>query len=549
MIPVEFSNVSFIDKQSNVDKMVARAGNYFNEQFAPYRVYSFDILPTVRLSREQSWYGANSTSRKDERIDQLIRDVCSLITKDLSAYDNDSDGVIDNICLVTAGESESEGGGVDCIWPQQVFLHEQGGTFTVGSKTVDSFTVCAEKSRLGTFCHEFCHSLGLMDLYDTDGNGSGGTTPGVLGTLSLMDKGLNNNGGDTPPNFCAIELEQLGIGKQVPMLYGYNALKPISSSKEYMRIESDTVDEYFLLEYRDKNGWDEFANAEGLLIYHIDRSINNSWYSDYYKRNLIAAERWENNQVNCRPDHQCALVISAVPGTQNPRYACFPQPGRTSIGAETDPSFRFWSGATSSQMIYNIEKLDDGRIGFRIITPITMREISVFQDAAIFNWVTHSSLSVKECEILWHKEGDKSASGTISKKISYSENGYYAATLEKLSPATTYTVTIKVKCEDESVHSKTEIITTKSYKKGTRPFIYLSLSQRQEDGAFNIGDRIPLRVYNTENVERVVWLFNDRLITPGDDGFWHLSGSGKLKARVWYTDGSADVIIKKITAR
>ena len=546
---MEFSDVSFIDKHSNVDEMLVRAEKYFNDQFSPYRSFSFELLPVIRLSRNQAWYGANSTAQKDEHIDQLVRDACSLAGRDLSAYDNDGDGIIDNICIITAGKNEADGGGVDCIWPQQVFLHERAGTFTSGGKTVDSFTVCAETSRLGTFCHEFAHSLGLQDLYDTDGTGSGGRSIGVYGSLSLMDSGLKNNGGDTPPNFCAIELEQLGIGNPVPMQYGFNTLRPLSASKEYLRIESDTEDEYFLLEYRDKNGWDEFAGAEGLIIYHIDKSTNNSWYSDYFKRNLSAAERWQSNQVNCRTDHQCAMVISAIPGTLDVKYTSYPQQGRNSLGSETDPAFRFWSGATSGQTIYNISYLEDGRISFRIITPITMREISAFQDAAILSWVTHNSLQVKECVVSWRKEGDKSASGTSTQKINFREDGYYTAILEKLSPSSTYTVTIKVICEDGAVHSKTETVTTKSYKKGMRPFIYLSLSKRLEDGTFPTGEKIPLRVYNAEDVERVVWLFNDRVITPGEDGFWHLPGSGTLKARVWYNDGSADVIIKKIVAR
>ena len=529
--------------------MVARANNYFNHQFSPYRTYSFELMPSVRLSKSQYWYGANSTSRKDERIDQLLRDACSALGKDLSVYDSDGDGTIENICIITAGKSEADGGGVECIWPQQVFLHERGGTITVNGKTVDSFSVCAESSRLGTFCHEFAHSLGLQDLYDTDGNGSGGLSQGVWGSLSLMDDGVSNDGGNTPPNFCAIELEQLGIGKSVPMQYGYNILRPLSTSKEYLRIDSDTDGEYFLLECRDNNGWDAFAGAKGLLIYHIDRSVNNSWYSDYFKRNLSAAERWESNQVNCRPDHQCARIITAVPGTRDIASVAYPQSGHTSLGAETDPAFRFWSGATSNQVIHGITTNEDGSISFRIINPVSLREFSVFQDAAILNWVTHSSLPVKECEVLWHKEGDKSISGSKSTKIKFREDGYYSATLENLSPSTSYTVIIKVVCEDGAVHSKTETITTKSFRKGLRPFIYLSLSERTADGAFNKGDRIPLRVYNATEVDHVVWLFNDRLIITGEDGFWHLPGSGTLKARVWFNDGSADVIVKEITAR
>ncbi len=549
VVPVEFSDVPFRNKKANVEEKIARAKDYFNDQFSPDRSFRFDIFPTVKLTKAQSWYGANSTARKDERIDQLVRDACSQLAGDMSAYDNDGDGIIDNICIITSGGNEADGDGVDCIWPQQGYLRERGGTASVSGKTVDCFTVCAEKAGLGTFCHEFAHSFGLQDLYDTDGNGSGGESAGVWGSLSLMDKGIGNDGGNTPPNFCAIELEQLGIGNQLTMVYGYNTLKPISSSKEYIRIDSDTEGEYFLLECRDGNGWDAFAGGCGLLVYHIDRSANNSWYSDYFKRNLSAAERWQSNQVNCRPDHQCARILAATPGTKDVSRIFFPQPGRTVLGAETDPAFRYWSGATASQIIDNITAHSDGSVSFNIIIPVVLYEVSVFQDAVILNWATGSGLDVKECEVSWQADGSQSSYGTHKAKAVKQSEGNYSATLEGLSPATAYRIVIKVICNDGTVHSKTDSFTTKSLQKGVRPFIYMRTVKRNEDGSLPRDGKLPLRVYNAQEAEAVEWSFNEKPITPGSDGYWHVSGSGMLKAIVHYSDGSTDVIAKELTVR
>ena len=549
VVPVEFSDVSFQDKIINVDKKVARAKDYFNDQFSPYRSFRFDVLPTVKLSRTQSWYGANSTTRKDERIDQLVRDACSLISGDMSVYDNDGDGIIDTICIITSGGNEADGDGVDCIWPQQGFLNERGGTASVSGKTVDCFTVCSEKAGLGTFCHEFAHSFGLLDLYDTDGDGSGGKSEGVWGAPSLMDKGLDNDGGNTPPNFCAIELEQLGIGKQLSPVYGYNILRPISAGKEYIRIDSDTPDEYFLLECRDNKGWDAFVGGSGLLIYHIDRSANNSWHSDYSNSNLSAAERWQSNQVNCRPDHQCARILAATPGTKDISRIFFPQPGKTVLGAETDPAFKYWSGATANQILNNISIHDDGSVSFSIIIPVVLYEVSVFQDAIILNWSTGNSLDVKECEVSWHTEGGQNSSGTRKTKALRHAEGQYSATLEGLSPSTAYRIVIKVVCEDGTVHSKTDSFTTKSLQKGVRPFIYMRNAARNDDGSFPHDSRLPLRVYNAMEAIMIEWSFNEKPISPGQDGFWHLTGSGTLKARLHYPDGSTDVIAKELTVR
>ena len=535
VVPVEFSDVTFEDKAANLDNKINRAQIYFNDQFYPHRNFSFELLPVVRLPKNQAWYGANSTTRKDEHIDQAVREACSILDRNLSVYDNDGDGTIDNLCIITAGGSEAGGDGVNCIWPQQGFLHDRGGTITVSGKTVDGFTVCPERSGLGIFCHEFAHSLGLQDLYDTDGNGSGGTSKGVWGSLSLMDGGANNNGGSTPPNFCAIELEQLGLGTAVAAGEdGSVVLHPVGSSKEYLRLESDVAGEYFLLECRDRSGWDEYAGGEGLLIYHVDRSANNSWYSDFYKCNLSAAERWEHNQVNCRPDHQCARVVEAVPNASELSSVFFPQPGRQSFGSDTDPAFKFWSGATSGLAVTDIEKGSGGSISFRIITPLIINDVSVFQDAAIISWNVDGRLKVKDCSATLN--GNVSAASGIGL--------VYSATLEGLSPATDYRAVIRVNCEDGAVYSETVSFTTKSARKGVRPFIYLNVPGRLADGSFLADTGLPLRVYNAYEAQKVEWFFNDESISAA--GFWYLRTNGTLKAKVWYQDGSYDVIVKQL---
>ena len=541
VVPVEFSDVHFSDKTTEVDKKVARMQQYFNDQFSPDRIFSFDIHPTIRLSRERYWYGANSTVRKDERIDQLVRDACALITRDISIYDNNGDGYIEALCFIAAGGSEADGAGVECFWPQQLNLRDRGGTISQNGKTVDCFMICAEASPLGTFCHEFAHTFGLMDLYDTDSSSSGGTSKGVWGSISLMDGGLNNDGGNTPPNFCAVELEQLGIGTPVELRSGYQTLHPVSRGKEYLRIDSDTEGEYFLLECRDNSGWDAAIGGKGLLIYHVDRSGNNSWYSDFYKHNLTAAERWQYNQVNCRPDHMCARILEALPGTRELPGIFFPQEDRNSFGSQTDPAFRYWSGETSTIVIEDIELRDDGSVSFNLFSPIIMREVTVFQDAVIFTWTADNSIKVRDCEISW--------SGGKSQKVKIQADGNYNAIVEGLEPSTAYTFVVKLNCEDGSAHTVSRSITTKSRISGARPYIYLSFMKRLSDGSFPAGERFPMRVYNASNVASVDWFFNNKYIYPDSDGFWRLTESGTLKARVLHTDGSVDIIIKEITVR
>lgn len=546
VIPAEFSDIRFEDGTARIESLASTAASYFNAQFSPSRSFSFTVLEPVRLRGTRSRYFSNSSSRRDTGLPEALSEACTGSGADFSLFDGDGDGFIDAIYIVCAGKAESEGGGSDAVWPQQGFLHDRGGTFTIDGKTADCFAACAESSTAGIFCHELAHAFGLCDLYDTDGNGSGGLSPGVLGSPSLMDGGT----GDTPPNFCALEIEQLGLASPIAPSRGYHTLRPLGESRDYIRIGSDTEDEYFLLECRSPRGWDSGLQGEGgLLIYHIDRSANDCWYSDYYRRSLSAAERWSFNQVNCRPDRQCARILPALSGSTNVAEGYFPYGERDSFGSETDPAFRFRSGATSDFAITGITRLDGGRVGFNIIVPLSVTETHPFQDAAIIVWTADETLDIPECSYSWYAEGDK-GTGRISTGTAPRQNdGNFYAILEGLQPQTGYTVVIRAVTTEGQAYTKTISLQTKSVQKGARPFIYLKMLSRRPDGSYVAGSAIPMRVYNAIGAKEVRWHFNGMRMHPESDGQWHLTVSGTLTAEVYYDDGSVDIICKKMTVK
>ena len=547
VIPVEFSDVRFSDFAGNVSRKVERAQTYFREQTG--ESFSFDVTPTVRLTRELYWYGANSTVRHDERIDQAVREACRILGSGFGAYDNDADGVVDNVYLIVAGQDESEGAGAGYVWPQHDRLKDRGGVLMLDGLVIDGFAVCTEFTSVGKFCHEFAHTLGLPDMYDTDGSGSGGLSKGLWGTLSLMDAGPDGGFGDTPPNFNAIELERLGLGRPLPFRLGYNTLRPIGESREYLRIDSDTENEYFLLECRKAERWDAGIGGNGMIIYHVDKSASNSWYSDYYGYNLTAAERWSMNQINCRPDRQCARVIEAEPGTTEISGIFFPQEGRTSFSSDTDPSFRYWNGNTSDYALDDIELRSDGSVSFNLIIPVSIESYQVFQDAAILRWHLDNSLTAKRCELLWYPESGRNAANTKSGSAYIQNDGTFNFAVEQLEPSTSYVLTVSVLGENGRKHSKTMKFTTKSRQSTSYPFIYLSTVPRNPDGSFPEGGAFPMRIYNARNVGHVEWFFNDKYIEPSSDGYWHFHSSGTLKAKIFYEDGSHEIITKNISVR
>ena len=536
VLPVEFQDADFRDIRTGVQKKAARACDYFNDQFTGSRSFSFEVLPVVRVARPCAWYGANSTDSKDRNIDALVRDACSLTTSDMSGFDCDGDGRIDNLCIITAGGNEAAGDGPDCIWPRHGLLSAMGGTAVCGGRTVDSFTICPESAGLGVFCHEYAHSLGLPDLYDTDGAGSGGVSKGLWGSLSLMDKGLENDGGETPPNFCAIEMELLGTGKAIQAAVGEFTLHPLSRSREYLRINAGEG-EYYLLECRDNNGWDSATGGCGLLAYRIDKSEANFSYSEQYGRDISSAQRWADNQINCRPDHQCASLTEASPNASDVAEVFFPYDDARAMGF----------GPDCSLAIDNISLQSDGSVRFSVIIPVTLYESVVFQDAAILNWTTDKALDVSSCEISWYPEGREETA--LRAEVTESLYGNFHITLEQLFPDTVYTLVFKVLCKNGTVHSKTGSIRTKSVREGVRPFIYLNSLHRDANGNFLSGEKLPLRVYNAVGATKVEWYFNERPILPDNEGFWRIAYGGTLKAVVWYWNGTRDIIIKAMAVQ
>ena len=540
-IPVQFQDRELSGTDSELGAIVSGMQEYFNTQFAGESTFSFTLAPRVTLSHNLSYYGANYSDRRDALLYDAVREACqNSPSVDFSLFDGDSDGGVDNVMIIAAGASEAEGGGEDCIWPQQGFLSDRGGTITIQKVRIDCFTAVPESSGFGVFCHEFAHVLGLSDLYDTDGEDSGGRSKGLWNT-GLMDEGCMADP-KLAPNFSALDMDLLGIGKALDFATGEYTLKPVQTGREYLKAQSPTDGEYYLFECRKAEGNDSSIGGSGLLIYHVDRSENEAGYSDYYKVSLNAYERWEKDQINCRPDRQCAMIVPADPGAESAAGIFFPQEGRTSFGSDTAPSFSFWNGGTARLALSGIRTNDDGSVSFSVIEPLRITGINAWQDAATISWAPDKTLSDRSgYRITWTDGTVSGEAGTGPSSGSY--------TIEGLKAMTSYSFRVILQQNGTDAFSVGDEFTTRSIYKGAYPYIYLNVSERNSDGSFPKGARLPLRVFNTEDVESVDWYFDGKSISTGDDGYYALSESGVLKAAITHGDGTREAIIKEITVR
>lgn len=157
---------------------------------------------------------------------------------------------------------------------------------------------------IGVFAHEFGHIFGLPDLYDTDNSSEG------LGNWCLMAGGSwggNGNTPETPVHMSAWCKKQLGwltpidIGSYTPDLTIINSEQ---NPVVYRMWRMGPVGvEYFLLENRQKIGFDKNLYVGGLLIFHVDDSKTNNRDENHYKVGLVQADGlWDLNRGRNRGD-------------------------------------------------------------------------------------------------------------------------------------------------------------------------------------------------------------------------------------------------------
>jgi M6 family metalloprotease-like protein len=527
VLPVEFQDRQFATSREEQEALVQRAQDYFNRQFDGEELsFEFVLGPGVTLSHGLAYYGANYSDRKDIRIQDAVREACNKLKDeiDFASFDNDGDGAVDNVFLLTAGPGEQDGGDENDIWPQQGRLSATGSVLSIKGKRIDSFAASSEMSA-GYFCHEFGHVLGLVDFYDTDGAGSGGQTPGLWRT-SLMDDGCRL---PEIPDFGAPEFDMLGLGTCDPLLPGHYELAPLPEGRRYLKAPTDREGEWFLFG----------CGPGGLYVYHLDRSDNAAGYSQRHDTELSARERWEHGAVNDAPEHPCLRLLPADPDASDAARVAFPQAGFDSFGSDTPSAFRSWSGRASGLALTDIRLLPDGGVAFEVVEPLRLSDISVYQDAAVVRWELDPALAgVLGYEVSW-TDGEE----TFSQELGAAAR---SCTLEGLRPQTGYRFSVQVRTSERDRYSVGGSFVTKVYRGGTYPYIYLNNVPRSSDGSFPPGSKIPLRVFNATEVQEVRWSLNGHPIQPEADGNFTLTRSGTLKAEIIHTDGSTETIIKEI---
>ena len=338
VILVSFSDFEFTTPKADVDSMFNGANwtkdgatgslrQYFYDQSTGAYSPQFDVFGPVTLSKGYGYYGKGSNTSGN--VGHMVTEACALVddSVDFSLYDSDDDGKVDLVYVYYAGFGENDKANAyvqtliptwgDLVWPAYWNVVSAGASSdprTFDGKTIyaceysnelDAY-VTTETTKvpagIGTACHEFGHAIGLPDLYVT----RGGSTHKTLGAWDLMCYGLYNNDTHTPPSLSAYE--RFYMGWMTPTLIvnpDTLRLEHIATSNQaFMVVETDThnmdglhpdTTVFYLLENRQRTGWDIGVPGSGMLLTRIN-----------YQPSL-----WTGNAVNNTDGNQGVDIIEA----------------------------------------------------------------------------------------------------------------------------------------------------------------------------------------------------------------------------------------------
>jgi len=282
VILVDFTNIKHGTSGDAIQsRIVERMNKYWLEVSHGQFNVTGDTVGWINLGHDEAYYGKDTDPKEpgsDQKADELIADACRLAKDvDFKQYQD--------IMVIFAGHGQnSDSKNTNLLWPQ---AWRSGLDVTCGGKTFDNGGYTSEvyswgTLALGSFTHEFGHTIRLPDLYDTDPKAPDYWKTGVdyVGMWSLMaagDSGGPDDNGSNPVGLESWSRIKLGwlSSLSVPLVkdgfvQSLNQLGDVSGPRALkLRAAGST---YYLFEARAKVGVDKYLPDSGVLITRIDES-------------------------------------------------------------------------------------------------------------------------------------------------------------------------------------------------------------------------------------------------------------------------------------
>ncbi|MGB5105080.1 MAG: M6 family metalloprotease domain-containing protein [Candidatus Zixiibacteriota bacterium] len=259
--------------------------NYYSE----VSYGTFDVV-TVNYPSALDWQeapqtyayycnGDNGLGTYPNNSQKLFEDIVDLVDPlvNFANYDINSDGYVDAIMLVHTGSGAELTGDADDIWSHAwgITPRQRDGKWISRYAIMPEFWYTAGDMTIGVFAHEMGHAyFGYPDLYDIDYSSNG------IGRWSLMAGGSwNGSLGNSPAHPDAWSRIEAGFATATNVVSNVvnQSLPNVeqNSSGAIFRLWTNggAGNQYFLIENRQKTGYDAGLPGAGMLVWHIDEAM------------------------------------------------------------------------------------------------------------------------------------------------------------------------------------------------------------------------------------------------------------------------------------
>lgn len=360
----------------------------------------FNLTGTVHgwftADQTQAYYASNNNGLSNNYPNNgkgFVRNIVqkSDATVNYALYDNDGpdgipnsgddDGYADAVIVVYAGAGPDWGSNNNNLWPHMSSLGNNEYTTNDPSANggfikVSTYAVCPEIAGsgngngqirpIGVYAHEFGHVLGLPDLYDRTGQSEGVGGWCLMGSGSWGADNAHPEKPGHPSAWCKAEK-----GWLVPTVLNQNinslVITDVETAPVAYKLWEDGygMSRYFLIENRQKLGFDVYLPGPGLIIYHVDE--NRRW----------GRSAWSSGPVNDDRTHKLVDIEEAdgsahLDNKVNRGDAGDPFPGTSNNVSFTDnsvPNSKDYSGTSTGVAVTNIASA-----GLTITANITVRQ-------------------------------------------------------------------------------------------------------------------------------------------------------------------------------
>jgi len=351
----EFNNL-FNQVSYSIDNATGSVYDYHKENSYGQLDLTVTVAGPYTASQNMAYYGANDSDGNDVKPKELIVDAVSKANADVNYadFDNDNNGYVDGVYVIYAGYGEEAGASADAIWAHAWEIP----ALKLDDKWITSYSCSSELrgisgtniTRIGVICHEFGHVMGALDFYDTDYEDNGQYDG--AGEWDIMADGSWNNDGATPPHhnpYTKINSFNWARATTITSATAIALNNAEQDANSFYRINTSTLNEYYLIENRQNLLFDTYLPGHGMMIYHVDGSYISA------NENYINAGYHQGMYPVCASATTNPGSLPSSYGTINGAGCPFPGTSSiTSFGDYTIPNSRSWAGANSYKSISEI---------------------------------------------------------------------------------------------------------------------------------------------------------------------------------------------------